>query len=506
MPRLGRNIAANFIGKAATAAVGLLFPPIIARLLGIESYGLIGIYSSLTGALAVLDLGLTATLTREMARLSDGSNEEAAKAMKDMVRTFELVFWSVGIGVGGLVFLAAPLAASHWVHARTLEPEAITASIRLMGLVICLQWPSGMYNGGLLGLQRQVSASAIQAAGTTLRFAGGAAVLWKVSDSLHAFFIWQGVVAGAQTVVTAIVLGGALPRACQRGAFRWRVLLANWRYSVGASVITLLAMVLLQADKIIVSKLLPLAAFGYYTLAWTVGSALGLLVTPVFVAVFPRLTQLARQDDTRELAELYHTSCQLVSVVLFPAAAVLTLFSREVIWAWTGDAVTVAAVAPVVIPVAIGTTLNGLMNMPHALQLAYGWTRLAVWSTGVAVVVIVPLTVVLAKAYGTVGAATGWAVLNAGFMIFNAQAMHRRLLRSEQRQWYLGDVGLPFLGTLLAVVPIRALVMHTTGRWGTLMQLGAAAAVAMAGAGLASPALRKRGIEGVKPLLSKLGS
>jgi hypothetical protein len=96
--------------------------------------------------------------------------------------------------------------------------------------------------------------------------------------------------------------------------------------------------------------------------------------------------------------------------------------------------------------------------------------------------------------------------LNAGFMIFNAQAMHRRLLRSEQRQWYLGDVGLPFLGTLLAVVPIRALVMHTTGRWGTLMQLGAAAAVAMAGAGLASPALRKRGIEGVKPLLSKLGS
>src|SRR5580658_5688935 len=142
MPSLRRNIVANFVGKASVAALGILFPPIIARLLGIESYGLIGIYASLNGTLSVLDLGLTATLTRQMARLSDERTEEAATAMRDMVRTFELVFWGIGVCAGGVVFVAAPLVASHWVHAQTLPPEAITASIRLMGLVVCLQWPS----------------------------------------------------------------------------------------------------------------------------------------------------------------------------------------------------------------------------------------------------------------------------------------------------------------------------------------------------------------------------
>jgi O-antigen/teichoic acid export membrane protein len=282
--------------------------------------------------------------------------------------------------------------------------------------------------------------------------------------------------------------------------FRRAVLVANWRFSAGMAATMLLAIVLTQADKIVVSKLLPLEQFGYYTLAWTVGNGLGMLIGPVFVAVFPRLSQLVRQESIPEITQLYHTSCQLVSAVLLPAAAVLALFSREVIWAWTGDPGTVAAIRWVVIPICIGTTLNGLMNIPFALQLAFGWTGLAVRANAIAVVVIVPLTVVMARFYGTVGAASGWALLNAGYVVFAVQAMHRRLLKTEQRKWYAVDVGLPLLGALLATIPIRAFFASPTGRGASLVLVSLAAVSALAGAAIASPSVRTQGRERLAPL------
>jgi O-antigen/teichoic acid export membrane protein len=495
MPSIRRNIAANFIAKVCVAVLGVVFPPVLVRLLGIESYGLIGVYSSLNAALSIFDLGLTATLTRETARLSTDDSGEAGRALRDMARTFELIFWCVGICVGGFVFLAAPIVSNHWIHARTLRPEVVTASIRLIGVVLALQWPGGMYSGGLQGLQRQISANVIQVSATALRFAGGAAILWKISPTIHAFFAWQAGVAGMQTVVCAIVLSKSLPNIGSRGVFRRSALLANWRYSAGTSITMVLAIILTQTDNVVVSKLLPLEDFGYYTLAWTLCSGLGLFVAPVFTAVFPRLTQLVRQNDTPAITRLYHSSCQLVSVALLPACAVLTLFSREFLWAWTGNLTTVAAIRPVVIAVAIGTTLNGLMNIPYALQLAYGWTRLAAWANAIAVVVIVPLTIFLAKTYGTLGAASGWLVLNAGYVLFVVRVMHTRLLKTEQRRWYTVDVALPLSGALLAVLPIRILFGSPAGRGGSLVLVAVAAVAAVMGAATASPSIRNAALK-----------
>jgi O-antigen/teichoic acid export membrane protein len=500
MPSVGRNIVANFVGNATLAVLAIVFPPIVARLLGIESYGLIGIYASLSAGIAVLDLGLTATLTREMARLSDAGTEDANRAMKDMVRTFELVFWGVGLCAGGAVFLAAPLVSAYWVHAQALPPAVITSNVRLIGLLLALQWPWGMYNGGLLGLQRQVSANVIQAVSTALRLGGGAAVVWKLSQTPHAFFLWQACIAGAQTIVTAVTLSRHLPRTRAPGAFRRSVLVANWRFSTGMAVTMLLVLLLTQSDKIVVSKLFPLKEFGYYTLAWTVGNGLGMLVGPVFVAVFPRLTQLVRQDSVPELTRLYHASCQIVSVAVLPAAAVLALFSGEVIWAWTGDRATVAALQWVVIPICIGTALNGLINIPYALQLAFGWTRLAIWANAIGVVVIIPLTVLMSRRYGTVGAASGWLLLNAGYVIFMLHAMHKRLLKDEQRAWYTVDVGLPLCGALVGALSIRALFASPAGRGGCLVLVAVAAVASVGCAGLASPFVRSHGRERLGPI------
>ena len=68
--RIRHNVYANFLGKLWISFFGIIFVPIYIRLLGIESYGLIGLFVSLTSIVSLLDMGLSTTLSREISILS----------------------------------------------------------------------------------------------------------------------------------------------------------------------------------------------------------------------------------------------------------------------------------------------------------------------------------------------------------------------------------------------------------------------------------------------------
>ena len=54
--------------------MGFVFVPVYISYLGIEAYGLIGLFATLQAWLSLLDLGLSPTLNREMARLRGGAH------------------------------------------------------------------------------------------------------------------------------------------------------------------------------------------------------------------------------------------------------------------------------------------------------------------------------------------------------------------------------------------------------------------------------------------------
>ena len=105
--------------------------------------------------------------------------------------------------------------------------------------------------------------------------------------------------------------------------------------AAGMTGISVTAVILQQTDKIVLSKILPLEMFGYYTLATVVAGALYHFIGPVFSALFPRFSQLVSINDQAGLLELYHKSCQLMSVMILPAVIVVSLFSSEILLLWT---------------------------------------------------------------------------------------------------------------------------------------------------------------------------
>jgi O-antigen/teichoic acid export membrane protein len=456
---LKRNTVANFAGRALIGLMGFLFVPVYLKYLGAESYGLIGFWATLAGVFAILDLGICATLNREMARLSADADTATSK-MVDLLYTLERINWGIAVLVGGAVMLLSGPIATYWVNAKELPIQVIQEAVFLIGLVLLLQWPYSLYSSGLNGIQHQVAQNVIAVSMTALRNIGVIAILVWVSPTIAAFFLWQIGVYIVQLAVSRQVLWNAVTQRSIKTQARFRLdaLKPIWRFAVGMSGISLVTMLLTQADRLVLSKMVTLDQFGYYSLAAAASGALGMLVGPVFTAVYPRLSQLVVQNDQQQIAEFYHRCCQIVAVSVLPVAIVMSLFSEELLYLWTRNAETTAQVHMLVRILVIGTALNGLMNIPYALQLAYGRTSLVFWFNVISVVVLVPTMVVLVRQWGPIGAAITWVLLNSGCFLIGIQLMHRRLLPGQQWRWYGEDVIVPAAAAAVVCVAGRLLV------------------------------------------------
>ena len=445
---LKKNLIANFAGSGWSALMGLAFIPFYIHLLGAEAYGIVGVFSLLQATFAVLDLGLSQTLSREMARLS--AERGNADLMADTARTLEIIYWGIALGVAAVIILLSDFMAYRWLNPELLSRESLVQALWLMGVVVGLRWPVALYMGGLNGLQRQVAVNVLLIVFTTLQGGGSLALLWFLEPTLKVFFLWQAFVA----LVQAVVLRGVLWRSLasdRAGEFRRDVLKSIWRFAMGVSGISFLAIILMQADKLLLSKLLTLSEFGYYTFAASAAGILQRVFAPVFTVYYPRLTELVSKNDQSKLATIYHQGCQLMAAVVFPLALCMTMFSTEILELWTRNPQLVSQASVVMAFLVVGNMLGGLMNMPYALQLSCGWTRLTFYANLVAVVILVPAIYYATQRWGKVGAASVWIVLNAGYLLFYIPFMHRHLLVGEKWRWYVDDVGKPLLAALTVV-------------------------------------------------------
>ena len=139
---------------------------------------------------------------------------------------------------------------------------------------------------------------------------------------------------------------------------------------------------------------------------------------------------------------------------------------------WTQSPVIAEHTHVLVSILVIGTAINGILNISYALQLASGWTRLAVLANVVSVLFLVPILIVFIKWYGVVGAASVWVILNVGYMFISIPIMHRRLLPTEKWRWYFEDVGRPLFAAVVVAVIGRCIIKSNWSPLPLLVSLG----------------------------------
>jgi O-antigen/teichoic acid export membrane protein len=211
---------------------------------------------------------------------------------------------------------------------------------------------------------------------------------------------------------------------------------------------------------------------------------------PMFFSIYPRFTQLVSLNEQEGLRKLYHKGCQLMAVLILPASIVVALYSYEIILLWTQNPITAERSHLLVSILICGTALNALMDLPHALQWSFGWTRLSFFRNLVAVGLLVPLIVYMTTNYGAVGAASVWLILNVGYVLFEVPLMHRRLLREEKWRWYWQDVLIPLAAALVIAASGKLFINSSMSQFTLLIYLSIISALTLGITAIITPVTR----------------
>jgi O-antigen/teichoic acid export membrane protein len=485
---LRKNVGANLFGQGWASLVGLAFIPLYIQFIGVEAYGLIGIFALLQAWLSLLDFGLTPTISREMARFTAGGHD--AQSIRNLLRSVEISMLVVAGIVAAAIWLSSGWLAAEWLRAEALPLAVVAQALAIMGVVVGLRFIEGIYRSSAVGLQRQVSLNVATSLLATLRAVGAVGILAWVSPTVIAFFLWQGLVSAISVCVLALVVHRSLPPAAGATSLSLNPLRSIWRFAGGTLLVTLLGFLLSQSDKVILSATLSLSAFAVYSVAYTVASAVRLIAQPIDQAVFPRLTQLHQLGDRAGLANLYHKTSQYNAVLMGSVGLFIAVFGHDVLALWMQDSALAADTYAILWILVIGMVLNGLMNTPYYLQMATGWTDLLVKVNAVLVVLFVPATYVLTQRFQATGAAIAWVLLNVTYVVAVARLMHRRLLRGELGEWYTKDLLMPLSAGAATALALRFLMPTQGGALVTVLYLALSLACVVSASALASGHVR----------------
>ncbi|MBE0623852.1 MAG: polysaccharide biosynthesis protein [Burkholderiales bacterium] len=473
------NVVANYVGQGYSTLIAIVMLPFYLKHLGAEAYGLVGFFAMLQAWFALLDMGLSPTLSRQMAH-KRGQAVSGWGELRKLLRSIEVLFMLLAFVIGLGIWLSSDWIATRWLTVQTLSHDEVAYCITLMGIMFGMRWFASLYRGGVQGMERMVWLNAVTIVLATLRFVGVYALLLWVTQKPRHFFEFQLAISVIELWILAAKLYRLTPHRTDAGEvwFSWSALNAVLPFASGIAYTSGLWILLTQVDKLILSHALPLKEFGYFTLVAVVANGLLSLTGPVKQAILPRMTLLLSRGDAPAMLDLYRKSTLVVAGVIFPITGTVAIFSTELLYAWTGDKAAADWAGPVLKWFVLGNGILAIAAFPYYLQFAYGRIRLHVINSTINAVIQVPILAFAAYQYGALGVAYAWfGVRLFGFLIFPA-IVHHQLVPGFHKKWLLRDVLTPALVTGV-VIGMAWRVLRIEGDWSRLEMLVAIATMVM---------------------------
>lgn len=447
------NVFSGLVSSFWAGAASIVVLPFYLSILGAANFGLVVFSTTLLGLFAMLDLGFATSINRKVAQASTRAD---AGELRDLLRSLATIYWAVALTAGGATFIAAGPIARAFLTSPSIDPATVVDAVRVMAVMVVLRLPAGLYMGVLMGGQRIAVGNATALVITTLSTVGTLVVLTMTGGGVLTLLAWQTAV----SALNVALLGWMAWRVVQgerRARFSLAQLRGIWKFSSVIAVTTVVGALILQLDKLVLAKFAPLEIVGEYGLAGFASRALLMLVGPVFSALYPRLTELLAGGDREMLIIFYRMATRGLSCVLTGASVFCLVNAHDLLFLWTRSA-SVAdqldRIAPILL---IGTALNGIMYVPHAIQLAHGNARIAFWNNVAMIAFLAPALLLLVPAMGMTGAAMSWLGANVVNLLVGTWLTHRELLPGLAVRWLTIDVIAPILAT--GALPIAGVLL-----------------------------------------------
>ena len=283
-----------------------------------------------------------------------------------------------------------------------------------------------------------------------------------------------------------------LPQVSEPVGLRLDALRPLIRGSLAIFAATLTWFLVSQTDKVLLSGMLPLADFGYFSLATMAAAGMTTFTSPVAMALVPNLTRQIAEGRKDDALITYRSATQLIAALAGSVAVALSAAAYPLMLAWSGDAGTASRTAPILALYALGNGLASFSGFPYFLMFAIGRPRLQVIGGLLQFVVLVPLVLILGGRYGAIGAGMAWLGLNIAYFALWTPVVHRTHAPGLHRHWLFEDILVIVVPAAVVGFGVAALLPPVTGRIEGLAVTGLISAATLTTAVLCSSFLRRR--------------
>ena len=329
---------------------------------------------------------------------------------------------------------AARPIAQTWFNSSSSNRAVLEQALRVVAVFLALRWPVALYSGVLTGVQRMDVLNVTKVILTSIRLVGGICVILVWRD-LAAFLQWTLLSAVAEVLTYAAVCRRFVPAMDWRPGFSVRALRDVWVFSVSMNALAVLSVMITQVDRLLISRMLPLEALGYYSLAYHAATSISVVLSALSSALMPSLAAAHGAQERGALLRRYDVANRTLlfatGVILFA----LVFFGEPLLATWVNPSAAANSWRPLAL-LAAGFWLGAAYSNAYTAAVACRQTGLVLTISAVSALPYLALSYWLISAWGITGAAVGWLLLNASYLVTLVPAVHRRILGIPTESWF----------------------------------------------------------------------
>lgn len=450
------NIISNGATKIWSGILSVISIPIIIKYIGVESYGFVSFYSSLEAAFVFLDLGLSATVNREIAK--NVSTSEGYLGNKNILRTFEVIYWFIGLFIAFLIGSSSEWIAINWINYQNLTENQVISAVVSMAILFAFRWPISLYTGVFRGIQKLYLLNLITLVMVTFKIIGSIFVLKYLSTDIIYYIMWLILSSAIELIILVIIAWKELEnKSIAKPKIELKILLDVWRYALSFNVISIFGTMLSNMDRLIASKYLNLEEIGYYAIALTPAGMLTIISYSVTTAMFPRFTAFVEKNELKNIRRDYHFSIRIVNYLGFGISYMLIFFPSEILKIWTNNPTIVEQSARLLIFLTLAFLFNLILNPAYTLLIASGNTRIPLFVNAINIIIFIPALLYLIPKFGMITAAICLLFENIIAAIVYIIISHKNVLKEAILFSIMTDL-LPYASIGLIIFTIGKMV------------------------------------------------
>lgn len=460
---LKRNIIANYFGQFYSILIGIIMVPFYLKYLGTEAYGLVGFFVLVQSWMALFDLGLSPTLSREVAKVRTSDTQNSRFEFILLLHSLEFVFIIFSFIMMIVIVLFSEFIAIKWLNVVTLDLDTVSYCIKLMGIMVGLNFMTALFQSGIKGAEAQVWLNLTNIILRTLQFVGVLLVLYFIDNDIKLFFEYQLII----IFITLIVFSFKFYKLMNIGRFKIYFAYKNIKpivpFAMAIAYTGGLSIIATQLDKLLLSNVLVLKEFGFFTLVALVANAIMQFSGPIGQAIQPRMTSLLHQGKTEEMMKLYRQFTQYTAIIIFSIVGIVGFFSYELLYAWTGNKEASLWGKDILFWYAMGNGILAVAAFTYYLQFAYGKMKMLVQYNTIQAIIQLPFVVWAAYTYGAIGVAITWFIFRLISMLIWTPLVHHKFAPGIHKDWIFKDILPIFLGSILYLYCIDSIGLKFDG-------------------------------------------